>query len=176
MVQCIGVFEMSSPNSTCQATAGFLSTDWNPRNVPAGTVTSNVVLRTADGASTGGSLYEPALLNYTLVLGIRPREFMACHYLIPCIIGAGYAAWSQSPSSFGNDLRLEHEFALHDVAERLTTRLRSRRFKHIVLLGNSGGAGLYAFYAQQAALPGPQRIERTTGGKPTQMSCEWLLQ
>ena len=39
------------------ATAGFLNTDWNPRDVPADTVTRNVVLRTQDGAATGGSLY-----------------------------------------------------------------------------------------------------------------------
>ena len=32
------------------ATAGLLNTDWNPRDVPAGTATRNVVLRTEDGA------------------------------------------------------------------------------------------------------------------------------
>jgi hypothetical protein len=39
------------------ATAGFLNTDWNPRDLPAGSTTRNVVLRTADGAATSGSLY-----------------------------------------------------------------------------------------------------------------------
>ena len=160
---------MSSPTSAGQATAGFLNTDWNPRNVPAGTVTTNVVLRTADGAATGGSLYQPAAASDTVVCVMHPREFMACHYLIPDIVGAGYAAWSQSPRSVGNDLRLEHEFALHDVAAGLA-HLKSRGFKRIVLLGNSGGAGLYAFYAQQAALPGAQRVAKTPGGKPTQLA------
>ncbi|MDB5847788.1 MAG: hypothetical protein JWP29_1540, partial [Rhodoferax sp.] len=93
-------------------------------------------------------------------------EFMACHYLIPDIVGAGYAAWSQSPRSVGNDLRLEHEFALHDVAAGLAY-LKARGYRRIVLLGNSGGAGLYAFYTQQAGLPGAQRIAKTPGGKPT---------
>ncbi|TMJ40916.1 MAG: hypothetical protein E6G86_12485 [Alphaproteobacteria bacterium] len=32
-------------------TAGFLNTDWSPRDVPDGTVTRNVVLRTADTAA-----------------------------------------------------------------------------------------------------------------------------
>ena len=160
---------MSSPASSGQATAGFLNTDWNPRNVPAGTTTTNVVLRTADNAATGGSLYEPATPSDTVVCVMHPREFMACHYLIPDIVGAGYAAWSQSPRSVGNDLRLEHEFALHDVATGLA-HLKSRGFKRIVLLGNSGGAGLYAFYAQQAALPAAQRVANTPGGKPTQLA------
>src|SRR3989475_7163632 len=160
---------MSSPGSSGQATAGFLNTDWSPRNVPAGTTTTNVVLRTGDNAATGGSLYEPATRSDTVVCVMHPREFMACHYLIPDIVGAGYAAWSQSPRSLGNDLRLEHEFALHDVATGLA-HLKSRGFKRIVLLGNSGGAGLYAFYAQQAALPAAQRIAKTPGGKPTQLT------
>lgn len=62
---------------------------------------------------------------------------MACHYLIPDIVGAGYAAWSQGARSVGNDLRLEHETALHDVAAGLAF-LRGQGFDHIVLLGNSG--------------------------------------
>ena len=161
--------QMSTPASLGQATAGFLNTDWNPRNVPAGTTTTNVVLRTADNAATSGSLYEPATPSDTVVCVMHPREFMACHYLIPDIVGAGYAAWSQAPRSVGNDLRLEHEFALHDVAAGLA-HLKARGFEHIVLLGNSGGAGLYAFYAQQSALPGTQRIAKTPGGKPTQLA------
>ena len=155
--------------ASAQATAGFLNTDWNPRDIPSGTITTNVVLRTADQAATGGSLYRPATPTDTVVCVMHPREFMACHYLIPDIVGAGYAAWSQSPRSVGNDLRLEHEFALHDVATGLQY-LRSAGFKRIVLLGNSGGAGLYALYAQQSALAGAQRIARTPGGRPTQLA------
>jgi hypothetical protein len=152
-----------------QAIAGFLNTDWNPRDLPAGAVTTNVVLRTADGAATSGSLYQPAAPTDTVVCVMHPREFMACHYLIPDIVGAGYAAWSQAPRSVGNDLRLEHEFALHDVATGMA-HLKAGGFKRIVLLGNSGGAGLYAFYAQQAVLPGAGRIQKTPGGKPTQLA------
>ncbi|MFC5606240.1 alpha/beta hydrolase [Variovorax soli] len=164
---------MSNPSAptalSAQATAGFLNTDWNPRDIPSGTTTANVVLRTADQAATGGSLYRPATPTDTVVCVMHPREFMACHYLIPDIVGAGYAAWSQSPRSVGNDLRLEHEFALHDVATGLQY-LSAAGFKRIVLLGNSGGAGLYALYAQQSALPGGQRIARTPGGRPTQLA------
>ena len=151
------------------AIAGFLNTDWNPRDVPAGTRTTNVVLRTEDRAATGGSLYEPAVSSDTVVCVMHPREFMACHYLIPDIVGAGFAAWSQAPRSVGNDLRLEHELALHDVATGLQF-LRSRGFSRTVLLGNSGGAGLYAFYIQQAALAPAQRVLKTPAGRPTRLA------
>ena len=158
-----------TPDTKAGPTAGFLNTDWNPRDVLPGTTTTNVVLRTADGAATGGSLYEPAVETDTVVCVMHPREFMACHYLIPDIVAAGFAAWSQSPRSVGNDLRLEHEFALHDVAAGLNF-LRSSGFRRIVLLGNSGGAGLYAFYVQQSGLPPDERIARTPGGKPTRLT------
>ncbi len=151
------------------STAGFLNTDWNPRDVPPGTVTRNVALRTADGAATGGTLYVGTPTD-TVVCIMHPREFMACHYLIPDIVGAGAAAWSQSPRSVGNDIRLEHEIALHDVAAGLAF-LRGAGFRRIILCGNSGGSGLFALYAQQSALPPAGRIERTPGGRATGLAA-----
>jgi hypothetical protein len=150
------------------ATAGFLNTDWNPRDLPAGSTTRNVVLRTADGAATSGSLYSNGAAD-TVVCIMHPREFMACHYFIPDIVGAGFAAWSQSPRSVGNDLRLEHEFALYDVAAGLAF-LRAFGFRNIVLLGNSGGSGLFSLYVQQSGLPSDQRIAKTPGGRPTNLA------
>ncbi len=153
---------------SASATAGFLNTDWNPRDVPEGTTTRNVVLRTTDGAATSGSLYVPGRAE-TVVCIMHPREFMACHYLIPDILGAGYAAWSQSPRSVGNDLRFEHEFALYDVAAGLSF-LRKAGFRNIVLIGNSGGSGLYSLYVQQAAVRPEARIAKTPGGRPTNLA------
>lgn len=158
---------MANNASPGYVTAGFLNTDWNPRDLPAGASTRNVVLRTADGAASSGSLYQPAGKRPdTVVCVMHPREFMACHYLIPDIVSAGCAAWSQGARSVGNDLRLEHEIALQDVAAGLKF-LRDQGFSNIVLLGNSGGAGLYSLYAQQSGLPAGERIKRTPGGKPT---------
>jgi pimeloyl-ACP methyl ester carboxylesterase len=150
------------------ATAGFLNTDWNPRDVPEGTKTRNVVLRTADGAATSGSLYlPPGGRAETVVCVMHPREFMACHYLIPDILAAGCAAWSQAPRSVGNDLRLEHEVALADVAAGQQFLREECRFRNVVLLGNSGGASLYAYYVQQSSLSPDGRIARTPGGRPS---------
>jgi pimeloyl-ACP methyl ester carboxylesterase len=157
----------TSQSGHAAVSAGFLNTDWSPRDVPDGTVTRNVVLRTADNAAVTGSLYLRGKRD-TVVCVMHPREFMACHYLIPDIVEAGCAAWSQGSRSVGNDLRLEHEQALFDVAAGLNF-LRGQGFKRIVLLGNSGGASLYAFYVQQSLLEGARRIARTPGGRPTKL-------
>ena len=158
---------ISAQTGPAAVTAGFLNTDWSPRDVPEGTVTRNVVLRTADNAAVTGSLYLRGKPD-TVVCVMHPREFMACHYLIPDIVESGCAAWSQGSRSVGNDLRLEHELALFDVAAGLNF-LRGQGFKKIVLLGNSGGASLYAFYVQQSALEGGRRLVRTPGGRPTKL-------
>src|SRR5438876_9612992 len=107
------------PRADRAPTAGLLGTDWSPRDVPAGSTTRNVVLRTQDGAATTGTLYVPGKKSETVVCIMHPREFMAAHYLVPDILAAGFAAWSQAPRSVGNDLRLEHEIALFDVAAGL---------------------------------------------------------
>lgn len=161
-----------APHATSGPTAGFLNTDWNPRDVPPGTITRNVVLRTEDGAATGGALYAAGRPD-TVVCVMHPREFMACHYLIPDIVEAGYAAWSQSPRSVGNDQRLEHEFALYDVAAGVRF-LREAGFRRIVLLGNSGGSGLYALYVQQSNAAPEVRLARTPGGRATNLAAALL--
>ena len=92
------------------------------------------------------------------------------HYLVPDILAAGCAAWSQSPRSVGNDLRLEHETALFDVAAGMSFLRGAGGFRRVVLLGNSGGASLYCFYNQQASLAPADRIVKTPGGRPTRLA------
>ena len=142
-------------------TAGLRNAQWTMRGIPAGTSCIAVPLETADGASCSGFLYWRGSPK-TVVCLMHPREFLVTHYLIPAIVEAGCAAWTQTSRSVGNDLRLEHEIALFDVAAGLN-HLRSAGFERIVLLGNSGGASLFAFYNHQASLPADQRIARTHG-------------
>jgi pimeloyl-ACP methyl ester carboxylesterase len=146
-----------------------LGLDWNPRDIPSGSTSRNVVLRTQDGAATTGALYVPGSKSNAVVCIMHPREFMANHYLVPDILEAGFAAWTQGSRSVGNDLRLEHEVALFDVAAGLCF-LRNMGFEKIILLGNSGGGGLYCLYAQQCLLAPEARIARTPGGRPTDLA------
>jgi pimeloyl-ACP methyl ester carboxylesterase len=148
-----------------EATAGFRNAGWTSEGLPGDVKARVVPLRTADGAATNGFLYARGG-EKTVVCIMHPREFIASHYLIPNILTAGCAAWTQASRMVGNDLRLEHEIVLLDVAAAMVF-LRSIGFERIVLLGNSGGAGLYSFYNQQSLLAPEIRIAKTPGGRPT---------
>jgi hypothetical protein len=97
---------------------------------------------------------------------MHPRQDMQRHPLIPVLVEAGRAVWAQGTRDVNNDLRLVHESALLDVAAGIEM-LREDGFEQIVLLGISGGASLYAFYAEQALTAPAARIGRTPGGAPT---------
>ena len=71
------------------------------------------------------------------------------------------------PRSPGNDLRLEHETALLDLAAGQKFLREVARFEHCILQGTSGGGPLAAFYCQQAALPADARIKNSPGGRPS---------
>jgi pimeloyl-ACP methyl ester carboxylesterase len=129
-------------------------------------------LATSDGAQVIGFLYSRGGED-TVVSIMHPRELVPTHYLVPDILAAGCACWVQGSRSPGNDLRLEHELALLDVAAGQSF-LRDAGFNHSVLLGNSGGAALYAFYLQQSGRSAERRIAATPGGRPTGLSAASL--
>ena len=123
---------------------------------------------TSDGAQVVGYLHACGG-EKTVVMIMHPRELLVTHYLIPYLLTAGYACWVQGPRTVGNDLRLEHEIALVDVAAG-AAHLKSLGFSKSVLLGNSGGAALFAFYNQQSLLEGSRRIAKTPAGRPTKLA------
>ncbi|OZI71986.1 alpha/beta hydrolase [Bordetella genomosp. 12] len=126
-------------------------------------------LRTADGQRTLGLLYSQTGKETSVVCLMHPREFSGTPYLVPDILDAGAACWVQAPRAIGNDLRLEHEVALLDVAAALV-HLRKLGFTHITLQGTSGGAGLFGFYAQQALRAPERRLSHTPGGRPVKLA------
>ncbi|MGE0283850.1 MAG: hypothetical protein AB7P20_24985, partial [Rhizobiaceae bacterium] len=99
---------------------------------------------------------------------MNPREILATHYLVPELLKAGAAVWVQASRTAGNDLRLEHELAVLDV-DAGTSFLKAR-YDQVVLVGNSGGAGLYAYYIEQANLAPDQREKKTPAGRPVLLS------
>ena len=150
-----------------RVTAGLRGASWNPELLPADMRSAVYPTTTADGAQVIGVLHARGG-ERTAVFIMHPRELLISHYMVPYLVKAGYAAWVQGPRTVGNDLRLEHELAVHDVAAGVK-RLRELGFERVVLLGNSGGASLFAFYNHQASLPAGQRIARTPGGRPTKL-------
>jgi pimeloyl-ACP methyl ester carboxylesterase len=97
---------------------------------------------------------------------MHPRELLVTHYMVPYLVSAGFACWVQGPRTVGNDLRLEHELAVQDVAAGMV-QLRALGFKKVIFLGNSGGAGLFAYYNQQASMSPERRNARTPAGRPS---------
>ncbi|MBS7707770.1 alpha/beta hydrolase [Chelatococcus asaccharovorans] len=148
-----------------RVTAGLRGASWNPALLPE-TMRSRVMpLATEDGAQIVGCLHARGGETTAIVI-MHPRELLLTHYMVPHLVAAGYACWVQGARSVGNDIRLEHETALLDLAAGLAF-LREAGFARIVLLGNSGGAALFAFYIQQSEATGTQRIARSPGGRPT---------
>jgi len=155
---------------TAKVTAGLRGAGWNPQRMARPFHTAPASLRTADDQRTLGLLYSQTGQEKTVVCFMHPREFTGTPYLVPDVLDAGCAAWVQAPRAIGTDLRLEHEAALLDVAAGMD-HLRQLGFERIVLLGNSGGAGLYAFYTQQALRSPDQRLTHTPGGRPVKLAA-----
>lgn len=143
--------------------AGLRGAQWNEADLPRSLVASVHSLTTTDGANVNGFLYRLGGEKAVCCI-MHPREILATHYLVPELLKAGAAVWVQASRSAGNDVRLEHELALLDVDAG--TAFLKRRYEQIVLVGNSGGAGLYAYYTEQANLLPEQREKRTPAGRP----------
>ncbi|MGH7894939.1 MAG: alpha/beta hydrolase [Candidatus Binatia bacterium] len=115
----------------------------------------------ADGFPLTGILYRPARKDPdVVVLAMHPRADFTRHYLVPQATAAGYAFMGSTTRYLNHDADALHERLLVDVAGTIAW-LRAQGFRRVVLLANSGGGSLFAFYLQQAArIPG-QRIART---------------
>lgn len=151
-----------------RVTAGLRGAGWNPARMERPYTVKPHGLRTADNQRTLGFLYTETGAEKTVVCMMHPREFSGTPYLVPDVLDAGCACWVQAPRAIGNDLRLEHEVALLDVAAAVA-HLRKLGFEKVVLLGLSGGAGLYAFYTQQALRAPEARLAATPGGRPVKL-------
>jgi hypothetical protein len=148
-------------------TAGLRGASWDPTKLPSAMKTSVYPLATIDGAQVLGYLHAIGREKIAVMI-MHPRELLVSHYAVPHLVNAGYACWVQGPRTVGNDLRLEHEIAILDVAAGMT-QLKSLGFQKVLMLGNSGGAGLFVFYNQQALLEGEKRITETPGGRPCRL-------
>jgi hypothetical protein len=134
---------------------------------PAETITSVHELSTSDGATVRGVLATVPGAR-TVVYLMHPRQDVTHHALVPLLLQAGVAVWTQHTRSVNNDLNLVHEQALLDVAAGQVF-LRDR-YDHVVVLGHSGGGTLFAYYLEQAALSPMERISRTPGGRPVDLA------
>ncbi len=137
-------------------------------DAPDGVVTTVHELATADGARVTGVLRVAGRAR-TVVTLMHPRQDVTHHGLVPYLLAAGYAVWTQGSRSPNNDLSLIHEQAILDFAAGQAF-LRDRDFDHVVGLGHSGGGTLTAFYCQQASRPPGERLAATPSGRPVPLT------
>jgi pimeloyl-ACP methyl ester carboxylesterase len=118
----------------------------------------------ADGFPLTGVLSRPPARDPDVaVLAMHPRVDFSRHYLVPHLVGAGYAFFGATTRYLNHDADALHERLLLDVAGSVAW-LRAQGFTKVVLLGNSGGGSLFAYYLEQAATPPAARIERSPSG------------
>lgn len=129
-----------------------------------------LVVEADDGGLGTAMLYTTGDSHRTVVCFMHPRADMSRHYAIPWLLEAGYAAFGQNSRWLNNDSTCVHEILLRDVAAGLRL-LRERGFRHIVLVGNSGGGSLFTFYLAQALTPPPGRLTDTAAGDPCDLNA-----
>lgn len=117
-----------------------------------------------DGAPISGLLHlPPAKDPDVVVLAMHPRADFSRHYLAPRLVAGGYAVMGANSRYLNHDADALHERLLLDVAGTVHW-LRERGFRRVVLLANSGGGSLFAFYLQQAAKEPAERLRRAPSG------------
>src|SRR5262249_33926983 len=117
-----------------------------------------------DGVPLSGILYRPARTDPdVVVLAMHPRVDFTRHYLAPALVAGGHAFMGAVTRHLHNDADALHERMLLDVGGTIAW-LRARGFRRVVLLGNSGGGSLFAFYLEQAGRPPAERLERAPSG------------
>lgn len=104
----------------------------------------------------------------SVVVAMHPRVDFTQHYAAPRFVGAGYGFCGVTSRAFGDDSAI-HEDLLLDLAATIRWLRERRGAKRVILLGNSGGGSLAAFYLAQQPLAKDGRLARTPAGDPTRL-------
>lgn len=107
-----------------------------------------------------GSLHRAARPAKTAVVVVHPSSNFLGHYLLGPLAERGVDAIGLTTRYIGNDSTLIMENCVLDVGAAIRF-LRGRGYEKIILVGNSGGGGLTAFYQSQAEAPS---VRRTPAG------------
>lgn len=127
-----------------------------------------VNLDAPDGARVHGLYWTPHGIPRpkVAVIAAHPRVDFSEHHAFPALLKAGYGCLGANLRTLNNDMDCLHEKLLVDLAAYMIW-LREQGAERIVLLGNSGGGSLFAFYQAQAVAAPDERISASPGGRPT---------
>lgn len=158
---------MAGPKDS--ATAGLRGAYWDAdRPVPDGIPLTVKPLVTHDGSTISAFLYARGNERVAAIV-MHPREHLVPWYLASELTRLGVAVCLPTPRLIGNDIRLEHEFAILDVAAAVSF-LKAQGFEKVILVGGSGGGPLFAFYNQQSMLAPERRLAKTPSGRPVPLA------
>ncbi len=130
-----------------------------------------VQLYAADlGKSRGVLWIPPRAKPRTAVMMSHPRADFSTHYSIPYWIEAGFAAFALNTRYLNNDAMMLHENLLLDLAAGIKYLREEEGFEHIVMLGNSGGGSLFAYYDAQARASKGGRVAAPPAGGPPDLN------
>jgi pimeloyl-ACP methyl ester carboxylesterase len=128
-------------------------------------------LYAADFGKSRGILYTPERGKpRTVVIMAHPRADFSTHYSIPFWIDAGFAAFGFNTRYLNNDAMMLHENLILDLAAGIRFLRDEEGFEKIVMLGNSGGGSLFAYYDSQARTPKGGRVAAPPGGGPPDLN------
>lgn len=96
---------------------------------------------------------------------MHPRSDQSLNYNIMPLVMAGFAVLGRAGRWANNDVSTLHETLLLDMAAGIQL-LRETGCEQVVLVGNSGGSSLAAFYQAQALAKKGQRLTTTAAGDP----------
>ena len=113
-----------------------------------------------------GAWMEPAGARRAAAIVMHPASNFMAHYLIAPLAARGVACMGLNSRYAGNDTLLLMERVLQDLGAGVQY-LRAQGYDKVVLVGNSGGASLSAFYQAQAE---HLTIEHMVDGDPAMLS------
>jgi hypothetical protein len=129
-----------------------------------------VNLVATDGGLSKGLFYRPAGSHPTVGVHLmHPRTDQSQNYNVLPLVRAGYAVLGRGGRWVNNDTATVHETLLLDVAAGVWA-LRERGCDQVILLGNSGGAPLAAFYQSQARADPGSLLTDTPAGDAIDLS------
>ncbi|TFZ03784.1 alpha/beta hydrolase [Ramlibacter humi] len=117
-----------------------------------------------------GAWRQPAGAKKAAAIVMHPTSNFMGHYLIEPLAARGVACMGLNSRYAGNDTLLLMERVIQDLGAGVQF-LRAQGYDKVVLVGNSGGASLAAFYQAQAE---ELTIERMVDGDPAGMSPQDL--
>ncbi|HYF44279.1 MAG TPA: alpha/beta hydrolase [Ramlibacter sp.] len=117
-----------------------------------------------------GAWMEPAGTRKVAAIVMHPTSNFMGHYLIAPLAERGVACLGLNSRYAGNDTLLLMERVIQDLGAGVQF-LRRQGYDKVVLIGNSGGASLAAFYQAQAE---NLTIERMVDGDPAGLSPQDL--